>query len=144
MSITIILHIVIYLGRGEKGCGKTLILFGYKQLPDPPYLDFSLHKISKWVRVTAISEGRIQCANNDDLVLVRYAAAHLASNPEKCKPLQSPVTKRNLLIRLFGTPYSSSWPRDVAAIARGEYLRTHFKNMREVAAALTGVSPLFE
>ena len=25
-----------------------------------------------------------------------------------------------------------------AARARGEYLRTHFKNMREVAAALTG------
>lgn len=27
---------------------------------------------------------------------------------------------------------------DSAALARGEYLRTHFKNMREVAAALTG------
>ena len=27
---------------------------------------------------------------------------------------------------------------DIAALARGEYLRTHFKNMREVAAALTG------
>ena len=26
----------------------------------------------------------------------------------------------------------------VASRARGEYLRTHFKNMREVAAALTG------
>ena len=25
-----------------------------------------------------------------------------------------------------------------ASRARGEYLRTHFKNMREVAAALTG------
>ena len=27
---------------------------------------------------------------------------------------------------------------NVASKARGEYLRTHFKNMREVAAALTG------
>jgi large subunit ribosomal protein L17e len=26
----------------------------------------------------------------------------------------------------------------IAARAHGEYLRTHFKNMREVAAALTG------
>lgn len=26
----------------------------------------------------------------------------------------------------------------LASLARGEYLRTHFKNMREVAAALTG------
>jgi len=41
--------------------------------------------------------------------MVRYAAAALAINPEK--------TSR----------------------ARGEYLRTHFKNMREVAAALTGL-----
>ncbi|PFH54092.1 hypothetical protein AMATHDRAFT_53907 [Amanita thiersii Skay4041] len=41
--------------------------------------------------------------------MVRYAAAALATNPEK--------TSR----------------------ARGEYLRTHFKNMREVAAALTGM-----
>ncbi|EKM79494.1 hypothetical protein AGABI1DRAFT_114044 [Agaricus bisporus var. burnettii JB137-S8] len=40
--------------------------------------------------------------------MVRYAAAALATNPEK------------------------------TAKARGEYLRTHFKNMREVAAALTG------
>jgi ribosomal protein L22 len=28
----------------------------------------------------------------------------------------------------------------IASLARGEYLRTHFKNMREVAAALTGVT----
>ncbi|KAF8606710.1 ribosomal protein L22 [Ceratobasidium sp. AG-I] len=41
--------------------------------------------------------------------MVRYAAAALAANPEK------------------------------TARARGEYLRTHFKNMREVAAALTGL-----
>ncbi|THH23172.1 hypothetical protein EUX98_g8007 [Antrodiella citrinella] len=41
--------------------------------------------------------------------MVRYAAAALATNPEK--------TSR----------------------ARGEYLRTHFKNMREVGAALTGL-----
>ncbi|KAG6812565.1 hypothetical protein H0H92_002217 [Tricholoma furcatifolium] len=41
--------------------------------------------------------------------MVRYAAAAVATNPEK--------TSR----------------------ARGEYLRTHFKNMREVAAALTGI-----
>ncbi|TDL23273.1 60S ribosomal protein L17 L23 [Rickenella mellea] len=41
--------------------------------------------------------------------MVRYAAAVHAQNPEK--------TSR----------------------ARGEYLRTHFKNMREVAAALTGL-----
>ncbi|KAF4617715.1 hypothetical protein D9613_006100 [Agrocybe pediades] len=41
--------------------------------------------------------------------MVRYAAAALATNPEK--------TSR----------------------ARGEYLRTHFKNMREVAAALSGM-----
>ncbi|KAF9781641.1 60S ribosomal protein L17/L23 [Thelephora terrestris] len=41
--------------------------------------------------------------------MVRYAAATLALNPEK--------TSR----------------------ARGEYLRTHFKNMREVAAALRGL-----
>ncbi|KAG2153117.1 ribosomal protein L22/L17 [Suillus bovinus] len=41
--------------------------------------------------------------------MVRYAAAALATNPEK------------------------------TARARGEYLRTHFKNMREVAAALTGL-----
>ncbi|KAI0031052.1 ribosomal protein L22 [Vararia minispora EC-137] len=42
--------------------------------------------------------------------MVRYAAAALAQNPEK------------------------------TARARGEYLRTHFKNMREVAAALTGLN----
>ncbi|KAF8231749.1 ribosomal protein L22 [Tricholoma matsutake] len=41
--------------------------------------------------------------------MVRYASAALAANPEK--------TSR----------------------ARGEYLRTHFKNMREVAAAITGL-----
>ncbi|CAE6434762.1 unnamed protein product [Rhizoctonia solani] len=41
--------------------------------------------------------------------MVRYASAALAANPEK------------------------------TARARGEYLRTHFKNMREVAAALTGL-----
>ncbi|KAI0695982.1 60S ribosomal protein L17/L23, partial [Cytidiella melzeri] len=41
--------------------------------------------------------------------VVRYAAASVATNPEK--------TSR----------------------ARGEYLRTHFKNMREVGAALTGL-----
>jgi len=41
--------------------------------------------------------------------MVRYAAAALATNPE------------------------------TTARARGEYLRTHFKNMREVAAALTGM-----
>ncbi|KAI9443119.1 ribosomal protein L22/L17 [Lactarius indigo] len=41
--------------------------------------------------------------------MVRYAAASLAPDPEK--------TSR----------------------ARGEYLRTHFKNMREVGAALTGL-----
>ncbi|KAB5589309.1 CaiB/baiF CoA-transferase family protein [Ceratobasidium theobromae] len=41
--------------------------------------------------------------------MVRYAAAAHANNPEK------------------------------TARARGEYLRTHFKNMREVAAALTGL-----
>ncbi|WVW84947.1 ribosomal protein L22 [Kwoniella bestiolae CBS 10118] len=42
---------------------------------------------------------------------VRYASAHVvASNPEKF------------------------------AKARGEYVRTHFKNMREVAAALTGLN----
>ncbi|KAH6907986.1 Rapamycin-insensitive companion of mTOR, N-term-domain-containing protein [Coprinopsis sp. MPI-PUGE-AT-0042] len=40
--------------------------------------------------------------------MVRYAAAAVASNPEK------------------------------SSRAHGEYLRTHFKNMREVAAALTG------
>ncbi|KAF9016986.1 ribosomal protein L22 [Hymenopellis radicata] len=41
--------------------------------------------------------------------MVRYAAAATATNPEK------------------------------TARARGEYLRTHFKNMREVAAALSGL-----
>jgi len=41
--------------------------------------------------------------------MVRYAAAATATNPEK------------------------------SARARGEYLRTHFKNMREVAAALSGM-----
>ncbi|KAK2465345.1 hypothetical protein APHAL10511_002699 [Amanita phalloides] len=41
--------------------------------------------------------------------MVRYASAAIATNPEK--------TSR----------------------ARGEYLRTHFKNMREVAAALSGM-----
>ena len=41
--------------------------------------------------------------------MVRYAAAAVASNPEK------------------------------SSRAHGEYLRTHFKNMREVAAALTGL-----
>ncbi|PPQ91670.1 hypothetical protein CVT25_012883 [Psilocybe cyanescens] len=41
--------------------------------------------------------------------MVRYAAAALATNPEK------------------------------TARAHGEYLRTHFKNMREVAAALSGL-----
>ncbi|KAI6014844.1 hypothetical protein PISMIDRAFT_678122 [Pisolithus microcarpus 441] len=41
--------------------------------------------------------------------MVRYAAAALATNPEK------------------------------TALARGEYLRTHFKNMREVAAVLSGM-----
>ncbi|KAF8798977.1 hypothetical protein BYT27DRAFT_7236610 [Phlegmacium glaucopus] len=42
-------------------------------------------------------------------IMVRYAAAALATNPEK------------------------------TSLARGEYLRTHFKNMREVAAALSGM-----
>lgn len=46
------------------------------------------------------------------LQMVRYASATLAANPEK------------------------------TAKARGEYLRTHFKNMREVGAALTGAYPL--
>ena len=32
----------------------------------------------------------------------------------------------------------ADWDGSVASRARGEYLRTHFKNMREVAAALTG------
>ncbi|KLO15982.1 60S ribosomal protein L17/L23 [Schizopora paradoxa] len=41
--------------------------------------------------------------------MVRYASAALATNPEK------------------------------SALARGEYLRTHFKNAREVAAALKGM-----
>ncbi|TFL01300.1 ribosomal protein L22/L17 [Pterulicium gracile] len=41
--------------------------------------------------------------------MVRYAAAATPLNPEK------------------------------TALARGDYLRTHFKNMREVAAALTGL-----
>ncbi|KAF9533163.1 ribosomal protein L22/L17, partial [Crepidotus variabilis] len=41
--------------------------------------------------------------------IVRYASAALATNPER------------------------------TARARGEYLRTHFKNMREVAAALSGM-----
>ncbi|KAI4521670.1 ribosomal protein L22/L17 [Schizophyllum commune] len=41
--------------------------------------------------------------------MVRYAGAAFAANPEKTSK------------------------------ARGEYLRTHFKNMREVAAALTGL-----
>jgi large subunit ribosomal protein L17e len=41
--------------------------------------------------------------------MVRYAAAAIATNPEK------------------------------SSRAHGEYLRTHFKNMREVAAALTGL-----
>ncbi|TFK28071.1 hypothetical protein FA15DRAFT_612999 [Coprinopsis marcescibilis] len=41
--------------------------------------------------------------------MIRYAAAELAANPE------------------------------TTSLARGEYLRTHFKNMREVAAALTGL-----
>ena len=31
-----------------------------------------------------------------------------------------------------------SW-KSLASKARGEYLRTHFKNMREVAAVLTGM-----
>jgi ribosomal protein L22 len=43
-------------------------------------------------------------------VQARYASAPLAANPEK------------------------------SAKSRGEYLRTHFKNMREVAAALNGSS----
>ncbi|KAI5986131.1 ribosomal protein L22/L17 [Pisolithus albus] len=46
---------------------------------------------------------------DERLGLVRYAAAALATNPEK------------------------------TARARGEYLRTHFKNMREVAAVLSGM-----
>lgn len=41
--------------------------------------------------------------------MVRYASAHLAKNTEK------------------------------TALARGEHLRTHFKNMREVAAAISGM-----
>ncbi|KAF8755287.1 universal ribosomal protein uL22 family [Rhizoctonia solani] len=48
-------------------------------------------------------------APQDNDKMVRYASAALATNPEK------------------------------TARARGEYLRTHFKNMREVAAALTGL-----
>lgn len=35
-----------------------------------------------------------------------------------------------------------SYYRCLASRARGEYLRTHFKNMREVGAALTGESRL--
>ncbi|KAK0487570.1 Rapamycin-insensitive companion of mTOR, N-term-domain-containing protein [Armillaria novae-zelandiae] len=47
--------------------------------------------------------------SKDPPPIIRYAAAATATNPEK------------------------------TARARGEYLRTHFKNMREVAAALTGL-----
>ncbi|KAJ2919190.1 hypothetical protein MD484_g1222, partial [Candolleomyces efflorescens] len=55
------------------------------------------------------SLGRERARQPQDFKMVRYAAAALATNPEK--------TSR----------------------ARGEYLRTHFKNMREVAAALSGL-----
>ncbi|KAJ2977574.1 hypothetical protein NUW54_g11402 [Trametes sanguinea] len=54
-----------------------------------------------------------------DLKMVRYAAAALATNPEKKTDASSGAF--------------------AASRARGEYLRTHFKNMREVAAALTGL-----
>ncbi|THH08511.1 hypothetical protein EW145_g2666 [Phellinidium pouzarii] len=49
--------------------------------------------------------------------MVRYASAALATNSEKRSCSRHPPASR----------------------ARGEYLRTHFKNMREVAAALTGL-----
>ena len=61
---------------------------------------------------------------------VRYAAAQIASaNPEKC-------TSRGLAIASQKGLMVTS--RNVVAKAHGEYVRTHFKNMREVAAALSG------
>lgn len=60
---------------------------------------------------------------------VRYAAAALATNPEK-----SPFS-----VQLIASNPTLSFHILTAARARGEYLRTHFKNMREVAAALSGV-----
>jgi len=63
-------------------------MFGYKQ-PLDHLIWVSLHKTSKWVSTTTMDEWETQCADDYDLVLVRYAAAHLASNPEKCKPRNS-------------------------------------------------------
>jgi len=59
---------------------------------------------ARYVRRRVLGARQLQ-----DYKMVRYAAAALATNPEK--------TSRS----------------------HGEYLRTHFKNMREVAAALSGM-----
>jgi hypothetical protein len=60
-------------------------------------------------------------------IIVRYSSAALAANPEKSMyyPAMNPGTTESLLF-------------SPASLARGEYLRTHFKNMREVAAAISG------
>ncbi|KAF8503219.1 Rapamycin-insensitive companion of mTOR, N-term-domain-containing protein [Hysterangium stoloniferum] len=60
------------------------------------------------IRTIQISDGE-EVNTFKEQTMVRYASAHLATNPEK------------------------------SARARGEYLRTHFKNMREVAAAVSGM-----
>ncbi|KAI6114018.1 ribosomal protein L22/L17 [Pisolithus sp. B1] len=65
------------------------------------------------VQATNAVSGRLhrpaKCKTRLPSRMVRYAAAALATNPEK------------------------------TARARGEYLRTHFKNMREAAAVLSGM-----
>ena len=69
---------------------------------------------------TTIYDHDADCAN-----VVHYAAAAIATNPEKC-------WYNTFHISLLGLRFP------IASRARGEYLRTHFKNTREVAAALTG------
>ena len=65
---------------------------------------------------------------------VRYASAQIASaNPEKCTLLVSTVSSETGLMVVSG---------NAVAKAHGEYVRTHFKNMREVAAALSGELPM--
>ena len=56
--------------------------------------------------------------------------------------LHLPTTPKKVRCRMFMTWGNTKQEKNkiTASLAHGEYLRTHFKNMREVAAALSGVT----
>ncbi|KAI0087908.1 hypothetical protein BDY19DRAFT_994789 [Irpex rosettiformis] len=90
---------------------RTPIAFVEREARQPKSVSHAGTCSSSGSRTTCTSResGDVWPPTLQDFKMVRYAAASVATNPEK--------TSR----------------------ARGEYLRTHFKNMREVAAALTGL-----